>query len=306
MAVDYPSFALPNPRRRSTYAVLRSLVNVADTSGFLGGQDEKAGQIAINFPCMPETLELARRANYTNAVATPITPDGFHVYKSTDPLSIPVMFTLNGYDSGYCGAAGPLILLALAAKLHALAMPIAPSKDKTVLAPYNPAPPPPNGQTEAAERQDNSIQVGSGNFETPSKTHFFFPPACILQIILAQIGGGPGQTSMSNDGVRSLGINCIGFVTDVRVVFKGPWLQGSYSSDGVRNMPSQADFHFTFVHQPGYTNNIEGGNFGADKNGTLITTTARDIYNRLYNTVDINRDDITYASILAADEPKGQ
>lgn len=303
-SIAYPSSPLRTPRRPQTFAVLKSLVNVAnfESTNFLAGETEAAGQVVINFPCMPDTLELARRANYYNAVQSPITPDGFHVYKSTDPLTIPVSFTLNAFDTDYCGEAGPLVLLSIAAKLHALAMPIAPSKDTTALAPYNPASPPPNGATEASQRQDNSLQIGSGNFEVPAKSHFFFPPACALQIVLAQVGGGPGQTALSNDGIRSIGINCVGFITDVRVVFKAPWLQGSFSSDGVRNMPSAAEYHFTFTHQPGYTNNVQGGNFSGAA-PTLITTTARDIYERLYNTIDI-RNNVRYAGLLDADNPQ--
>ncbi len=310
MPVTYPSFSLPNPRRRRTYAVLRSLVNVAkvtdtgalDQRSILAGEDEAAGQIVINFPTMPETIELARRANYYNAVRSPITPDGFHVYESTEPLTIPVTFNLSAFDDDYCPAEfGPLILLSIAAKLHALALPIAASPGARTqnLAPVQAAAPVPNGSSEAELK---GIRVGTGVYQAPSTGNFYFPPACALQIIMAQVGGGVGQPQASNDGVRSLGINCMGFVSDVRVVFKGPWLQGSFSNDGARNMPSSAEFSFTFVHQPGYTNNVLGSNFSGNKNQSpaLITTTARDIYNRLYNTIDISNS-VTYAGLLAAD-----
>ncbi len=48
-------------------------------------------------------------------------------------------------------------------------------------------------------------------------------------------------------------------------------------------MPSEAEYSFTFVHQPGHTNVL--GNLGVGS--SVITTSARDIYQRLYNTAGL-------------------
>lgn len=294
---------LPDARRRNTYAVLRSLTNATVERDVLGGIDSTSESIVINFPAMPDTIELSRRANYYNAVTSPVTPDGFHVYQSTDPLSIPVSFSLNAFDEEYCRPdIGPVMLLSIAAKLHALAMPIAAS-DATreqQLAEVRERPGVANGASESANRQAQGWQIGTGSFATPNINKFYFPPACALQIIFAQLGSSQGQTRFSN-GIRPLGINCVGFISEVRVVFKGPWLQGSFGSDGARNMPSSATYSFTFVHQPGYTNNVLGQDF--TRGGTaprLISTTALDIYRRLYNTIDISNN-VSYAGLDAAE-----
>lgn len=285
MPITYPSFTLPNQRRPDTYAVLRSLVSivqvdqngVAITNSILDGVNEVDGQIVINFPCMPDQIELARTANFTNVTKTPNRPDGYHTYVNTEPLKIPLTFRLSAYDD-YCDPRhGPLVLLAMAAKLHALCMPIAASLSAQSTAPSTSGAPTIGGSEQAQKAPPFTAGY------SPEKNPFAWPPACNLDIMMAQVGGGSGQTAATNNGV-SMGINCNGFIMDVRVVFSGPWLQGSFKDAGTRNLPTMAEFSFTFVHQPGYTNAISK-QAGKDVN---IYTTARDIYNRLYNTADLN------------------
>ncbi len=296
------TFPLGPGRRPQTFAVLKSLVNLDTASpgsdGALPGQDESPGQIVINFPCMPDTIELARKANYKNVLTSPITPDGLHLYDYTEPLSIPISFSLHGYDRNYCQAAGPLMLLSLAAKLHALTLPLHQGGLLNLTPLAAAVEPRKEGETisEAETTQiANSAFIANGvPFKNPTGftngkstgARFAYPPPCSLNIMMAQLGGSRGSVNESNDGVRSLGINCIGFITDARVVFKGPWLQGSFGEDGIRNLPSEAEFSFTFIHQPGHTNFI--GNFGVGS--AILTTTARDIYQRLYNTADLTTD----------------
>jgi hypothetical protein len=301
LSIFNSSVNLPVAKRRQTYAVLRALSNTQVSEDVIGGiAATETDNIIINFPMMPDTIELTRRAHYYNAVTSPVTPDGFHVYQSTDPLSIPISFSLNGFDEEFCLAdAGPIMLLALAAKLHALALPIAAS-DATrwqalAAIPENSVA---GGQTDAQLRQQpQGLAIGLGQHAVPNSSHFYFPPACALQVIFARLGSGAGQTRFSH-GIQPLGINCVGFVSDVRVVFKGPWLQGSFGSDGARNLPSSADYSFTFVHQPGYTNYVLGSDFGAKP--TVISTTALDVYRRLYNTIDMSHS-VTYAGLSAAE-----
>ena len=87
-------------QRRTSFARLSTIVNSAQVADPTG---ENEGQITINFPCMPDTIELARRANYDNLVKTPQNPDGQHQYMSTDPLEIPIEFAVNSYAEGSGG-----------------------------------------------------------------------------------------------------------------------------------------------------------------------------------------------------------
>lgn len=311
MPLTFSSSTLGTPRRGQTYAVLKSLVNMDRTSSAasaLPGQAENAGQIVINFPCMPDTIELARRANYTNEVPSPITPDGFYLYNHTEPLSIPISFSLHGFDRDYCRDSGPYMLLSIAAKLHALTMPL--HKGGRLSSMSSASAVPAQGQGAAPAERPASVAgptaaaaVGVGTVAAAVaivNSKFAYPPPCVLNIMLAQVGGYVGSVNQSNDGVSSLGINCHGFVTDVRAVFKGPWLQGNLDTGDIRNMPSSAEFSFTFVHQPGYSNVL--GEFGV---GTgILTTTARDIYQRLYNTADLSdKSRIDYAGLNTPFEP---
>lgn len=305
---------LGTPRRPQTYAVLKSLVNV-DTaaptdSGTLPGQTESSGQIVINFPCLPDTIDLMRRANYTNALPSPVTPDGLHLYNHTEPLAIPVSFSINGFDRDYCQDYGPVMLLSIAAKLHALTMPLHRGGLLSVTPLAETVTPQAGGEavSEPQMRQaaNNSFEANGVIFNNPTRfdasgrstgAAFAYPPPCSLNIMMAQLGGSQGSVKQSNDGVRSLGINCIGFITDVRVSLRGPWLQGSFGSDGIRNMPSSAEFSFTFVHQPGHSNVIGSYGVGA----AILTTTARDIYQRLYNTADLATDRALEGAVRYAD-----
>lgn len=305
MAISFPAIPLKVPRRATTYAVLKTMVNMGlrdDVRGQLPGQDDASDQIVINFPCMPDTIDLSRRANYKNLLHTPVVPDGLHFYDYTEPLSIPLSFSLHGYDEDYCGSYGPLMLLSIAAKLHALTLPIRPDDERPEAPTLVLTQVMPNGSTdqalldklhakETADFEEKTTYFRNGvEQKISSYARFAFPPACSLNIMMAQLGDVPGSTNASNDGMHSLGINCIGFLTDVRVVFKGPWLQGSFSGDGLRNLPTEAEYSFTFIHQPGYTNNILGSSTFP------ITTTANTIYKRLYNTADLSNR-VTYAGI---------
>lgn len=285
MPLTFSASQLGTPKRASTYAVLKSLVNV-DTAvpsdaGNLPGQSESAGQIVINFPCMPDMIELARRSNYSNVLRTPVTPDGLHLYDYTEPLSIPISFSLHSFDRDYCQDAGPLMLLSIAAKLHALMMPLHPGGRLGSKAVASAVQSRLQGESQAEPYYGKEVQTAGG--ASSVRSAFAYPPACSLNIMMAQLGGSGGTVNQSNDSVHSMGINCHGFVTDVRVVFKAPWLQGTFGSGDIRNMPSSAEFSFTFVHQPGHTNLL--GNLGVGS--SVITTSARDIYQRLYNTAGL-------------------
>jgi len=280
-AASYPvqnTNTKPYRRAHPIYASLSTLTHGVQDQG-----DELDGQIVINFPAMPETIKLARTASYSNRAKSPVTPDGFHTYDYTEPLKIPLKFSLHAFDEEFCGSDGPVALLAITARLHALQMPIRPtgatrSASSTTLA----GTPGKSGtdqgvEAKATEAVDGVASVDYGNKLGSTIGQFFYPPACVLKIILAEYQG------------KSLGINCVGFVEGVDVTLKGPWLQGG---TGLSNLPSSADFEFTFVHQPAYTNNLTGGN------GRVIASSALDVFKNLYNNVN-NGDNfkVTYADL---------
>src|SRR5574343_224209 len=100
-----------------TKARLTSLSHyVKSWEDVLKGNDEGAKSIiAIEFPSMPDYLDLDRNANY-DVSSIMDTPDGFHQYKSTEPFEIPFSFKVHS-QSEYCQKGG-LTLVELAAKLH--------------------------------------------------------------------------------------------------------------------------------------------------------------------------------------------
>jgi hypothetical protein len=76
--------------------------------------------------------------------------------------------------------------------------------------------------------------------------------------------GGPG----------GLGIYCVGYIKEVGVELKGPWLSGASQSQ-IFNMPSLATCRFVFVHNPSYTNNTSIGN--------IVSAFGPDVLNNFYD-----------------------
>ena len=92
---------------------------IAMESGCTQGFDPFTGTtdyLKINFPCMPDSIELARSAEYM-VVPSQVMPDGLHQYKWTNPLVIPFSFKLHAFDEEFCPN-GALSLLETVALLH--------------------------------------------------------------------------------------------------------------------------------------------------------------------------------------------
>jgi hypothetical protein len=227
--------------------------------------------IIINFPSMPDALDLDRTANYYT-LSTFTLPDGFHQYQSTDPLQIPFWFELHAFDTEYCPQ-GAVTLLDVAAKLHALTLPIAAQGQNRVLtrSAGNAFIPP--GQTDNSESAQESRAFSSDrNFVklTGGETTTSFPVACLLDLIYA--------------GPDAPGVSCVGYVKDVKVRFKEPFLTPPGSKN--KNLPTSARYSFTFIHRPNHTNK-----FNSNQTGVIVQDNvqayADDVKNKLYNTVDL-------------------
>lgn len=244
-------------------------------SGRTTGFDPFAGLstfVAINFPAMPEAVELARSAEYL-VVNSQVMPDGIHQYKSTQPLSIPFSFSLHAFDKEYCPQ-GALSLLQVASLLQSFALPLSNTNDATPLRVSVAQSQPqttPGGETDAlvnrAQAADNPYNV------TPESGSDFFPPVTLrLELIFVD--------------ENSPGIACTGYVKDVKAKLKGPWLRGRGRST---NLPSSADFEFVFVHVPGYGNNFSIASSTVGTDASMAQAFAGQVKDKLYNTAELTR-----------------
>lgn len=235
------------------------------------------GYAAINFPSMPEVIELARQADYE--VKTPIgTPDGIHTYVGTQVLEIPLSFKLHSFDQEYCPQ-GALTLLQVAGALESLVLPLkagsttvpaGSTQQATPLLQNNgqtqpgqvksATPSAPDGTTSAVQ-QNASVGSQSGTAASPPSAYATYSPAtCLLELIRTDTGGP--------------GVVCVGYVKAVSVKLYGPFLRGPGNS---QNLPSRGEFSFTFVHHPGHSN--RGISSGSGSPQAYAQTVLANLYN---------------------------
>ena len=228
--------------------------------------------VSINFPSMPDAIDLIRRADY--AVQSPWGfPDGIHVYRGTQPLEIPFSFKLHAMDKEYCPE-GVKTLLELAAVLHSLTLPLIFNKNGVA---YGVS----SGQNQQAERTERGVLAGTDQelrADYSPVTGSFPPPTCYLELIRTEVAG--------------VGIACVGYVKDARVRLRGPFLKGPGAS---QNLPIAGEFEFTFVHHPGHSNNMNLSTTPAKFTGEQQAY-AQDVRGRLYNTINLMTNPDGFAS----------
>lgn len=195
--------------------------------------------VAIDFPAMPDTLELNRSTDYA-VLSNVVAPDGIHQYRSTKPLEIPFSFSLHALDKVYCPQ-GALTLLQVASRLHAFTLPLAKDNGRVLVSPAV-------TETKSGQGSDVTLEKTADNepvfalSKASATSGLFNPVTCWLHLIwIAE---------------NQPGISCIGYVRDVTVKLNGPWLRGPAGSF---NLPTSADFGFTFVHRPGHGNDYSNG-----------------------------------------------
>lgn len=228
--------------------------------------------ISIDFPAMPDVIELVRTTDYAVNWSLPL-PDGIHQYRGTKPLEIPISFKLHFNDKQYAKS-GCLTVLQLAARLHATVLPIS-TFNRTVTVAANAA----STQTPQGGGRVNDVKLESSsqtdNFQVqkmsgdPRGASLYPPVTCWLHLMWT--------------GDQMPGISCIGYVRECSVKFMGPWLRGPNNSF---NLPTLCEFSFTFVHRPGHGNAV-GFTSSADFPPTITETPqvfADDVKNLLYNT----------------------
>ncbi len=258
-------------RRRTSYPLCGRLL-VLET-GKLNGYDPFSGledAVSIDFPSMPDSIEFARTADYM-VNSNQLMPDGLHQYKGTQPLSIPFSFRLAAMDEDYCPN-GALSLLQLAGRLHSFTLPLATSADARVNVTVGggTANTVPKDGTDASV-QANAQQSDSQTSVTPVSQGEFYPPVTLRLELIYTDDNSPG-------------VVCTGYVRDVRVKFNGPWLRGQNRSS---NLPSSADYDFTFVHVPGHGNNFSVNS--TKLNTVMAHAYADDVRTKFYNTRSLTR-----------------
>lgn len=235
--------------------------------------------VAINFPSMPDVIDLVRRAEYT--VQSPWGfPDGIHIYRGTQPLELPFSFKLHAMDQEYCPE-GVKTLLELAATLHSLVLPL--SFDQNGVS-YGVA----SGQNQQGERTESGVLAGADQelVASGSIPANIFPPAtCYLELIRTETAG--------------VGIACVGYVRDVRVRLHGPFLKGPGAS---QNLPVYGEFEFTFVHHPGHTNSFSSSSASRRYTGEQQAY-AQNVRDKLYNTIDLMSNPDGFASFEGSLDP---
>jgi hypothetical protein len=215
------------------------------------------GNTVLNFPAMPDAIELARSAEY-HTVPNIDAPDGVHMYMGTNPLSIPFMFKLHAFDQKYCKE-GALSVLRAAALLHAMVLPVRPGVNTNVATTsqqQNPGAVPGGSVDATASRSQGS--AGTVNTAAyPNAAPSSSPVAVLLQVMF---------TDNADPGIWA-----VGYIKDVKARLLGPWLRGPKDA---RNLPTAGEFEFTFVHVPGYNS----------RGSSSVYAYADDVNSLLYNT----------------------
>jgi hypothetical protein len=275
-------------RRPSSFPYSGRLIAMPTSRSLAVGQTlELLDQISIDFPAMPDSIELIRSAEY-QVLTNVILPDGVHQYKGTRPLEIPFSFRLHAFDQDFCPN-GSYTLLQLAARLHSFILPIDTSGGNVDIKAKAGAV---NSNTEGQQEAKAVTPDGGLSAVHVGGEKIFNPVTCRLELIFTD--------------QNSPGIACTGYVREVNVKLNGPWLRGPGKSS---NLPSSGDFSFVFVHRPGHGNafNINTTEFDLQPQAY-----ARTVQEKLYNTRSLVQvanyqglNDATGGGVTPAPEPTG-
>jgi len=215
--------------------------------------------LAIDFPSNQESIDLARSAEYDVGLGSPI-PDGIHVYKYTSPISVPFSFSLHFMDKNYCPE-GALTLLKIASRVHALVLPIGDINDFDARIKL-----PDVGGSED-DLENKAKENSNPSYQTYGESRIRPPATCRLEFM-----------NTTSDGP---GIVFTGYVKDVSVKLKGPFMRGKGNS---YNLPTSIDVSFTVVHRPGHTNSYS---FSGNTSFIQAQAGASYVKERFYNTAPL-------------------
>jgi len=253
-------------RRAKSFPTCGRLIAMPTTSSLDINLDN---EVSIDFPAMPDSIELNRSANYT-VHPNFFLPDGIHQYKHTEPLQIQISFRLHAFDQEFCPK-GALTLLEVAARLHSFILPIHSGPGAVDISAQMP---PAEGATaDTTTHMDSSEQrsaqaEGRPEVMEQGASNISAPVTCRLEVLLVD--------------KESFAIAATGYLKEVSAKLQGPWLRGPGSAF---NLPSAGDFSFTFVHRPGHGNSF---NFKSTEAGSTLgqqpQAYAHTVKNKFYNT----------------------
>lgn len=191
----------------------------------------------IDFPAMPDSLELARQTDYAISAPNIVLPDGIHQYRGTRPMSVPFSFKLHAMDRTYCPQ-GALTLIKIAGRLHSMVLPVSSRPNQVTLI----SPPVTSAKTGQSDtgKQEHDADSNEDSYLVTEGTTLSPPVTCWLHLM--------------HIATDQPGISCQGYVSQVSAKFNGPWMRGNKSEF---NLPSSCDFSFTFMHVPSHSNNFE-------------------------------------------------
>lgn len=228
---------------------------------------------SIDFPAMPESIDLARQTDY-KVISNMVVPDGIHQYRFTSPLQIPFSFSLHSMDDEYCPD-GALTLLRVAARLHSLTLPLGDTSKMSVMVQNDS--PLSDGRPDVdakAKGNDASVQARSQPSGDPSfftlENAKFDPPVTVRMELMFTKESEPG-------------VVCNGYIKDVKVSLKGPWLKGPNRSF---NLPTSGEFSFTFMHRPSHYNSFSRNN--GIVGGGQAQAYADHVVRKFYNTHELS------------------
>lgn len=248
-------------RRPSSFPFSGRLIALPTSRSLAVGQSlDLIDQISIDFPAMPDSIELARSAEY-QVLSNVILPDGVHQYKGTRPMEIPFSFRLHSFDQEFCPH-GAYSLLQVAARLHSFILPIDTTGGNVSITAKAGV----SGSNTESQQEAKAVTPdgGLGFVATDNKNKIFNPVTLRLELIFT------GQTTP--------GIACTGYVREVNVKLNGPWMRGPGKS---ANLPSSGDFSFVFVHRPGHGNRFNINTTNLDLQPQAYASTVKE---KFYNT----------------------
>lgn len=247
---------------RLMYGRLVAVPSISQGSSPYGNDWDNA--VTISLPRMPPSLKLARTAEYYVS-SNIVLPDGIHQYRGTKPLEFPISFTVNASDKTYCKK-DALTLLEVAARLHSFILPIA---DDAVNYSAQQDPTPATGSGTDASQQASA--GATPVFSASSDKNAPYPPVTCWLFLTWLSENLPG-------------ISCIGYVKDVSVDFKYPDGKSRIAINGY-GLPEAAEYSFTFVHNPGRSNNTSfKSTTTMQQIGVQTQATARYVRDHFYNT----------------------
>ncbi len=244
---------------------LITLVNFSRDSGLAQLRNDSTIQnaIVLNFPSMPDSVDLVRKAVYATHPLF-LSPDGAVAwYQYTEPLRIPFSFRLHAFDTDYCPQ-GALTLLDVAAKLQSMVLPIGERGTSTTASKTAGATGTSTSESNLALSADDPSSRNFNISSDAASANVRPPVAVLLDLIYA--------------GSDAPGISCVGYLEEVGTKLNGPWLTPPGS--GNKNLPTSLDASFVFVHRPSHTNAKQAAQVS-------VSAFADDVKDRLFNTLHL-------------------